>query len=394
MHVSYLYSGAIPSRRAAFIQILNTSRALCERDVPVTVYADAVTAPTTAEALAFYGLEPHALLRIERLPLTGRRNRLLLPARLGKLLHAARHHDRHVIMSRGEPGLRLYGALRILPRPPGVRVVYEAHRPCFTRIAAEGALPGPWRQAWAAWMARRVRRAERAVVEGADGVVCLTQGVREALAGSFRLTAPTLILPSGTTLPPEPAAADGARDIDVFYAGKLAERKGVHDLLRALGHLPDVRCWIAGGSDAEVQALQAEAEASGVASRVKLLGFVPPAETQALYERARVGVCPLPEGVSPIAERYTSPLKILNMMARGTPIVATDLPSVRELLDHERTALLAPPNDPPALAVAIRHLLDDRALARRLAAAAHAEVGRYTWDERARRLHTFLHALP
>jgi glycosyltransferase involved in cell wall biosynthesis len=239
-----------------------------------------------------------------------------------------------------------------------------------------------------------MKAAERLVVERADGVVCLTEGVREALASFFQLTAPTLILPSGTDPPPAVLPDDTMRDMDVFYAGKLSTRKGIDDLIRALRFLPGVRCWIAGGSDDEVETLRAQAEDEGVADRVTLLGFVAPGEVRRLYARARVGVCPLPRGVSRTSERYTSPMKILNMMALGTPVVATDLPSVREMLDHGRTALLAPPSNPRAFATAIRKLLDDRVLASKLARAAREEVETYTWGERARRLHDFLGSIP
>jgi glycosyltransferase involved in cell wall biosynthesis len=239
-----------------------------------------------------------------------------------------------------------------------------------------------------------MRAAERATVEQADGVVCLTSGVRDALAELFSLTAPTLILPSGTALPPPTLPDDAERDLDIFYAGKLERRKGVYDLIESMRFLPQAHCWIAGGSEEDVRELQETVEVEDVADRVTLLGFVPPAEVEALYKRARVGVCSLPEGVSIISERYTSPMKILNMMACRTPVVATNLPSIREVLEDGTTALLAPPNDPPSLAAAVGRLLDDRGLALRLATAASDEVKRYTWTERALRLREFLRSLP
>jgi glycosyltransferase involved in cell wall biosynthesis len=68
--------------------------------------------------------------------------------------------------------------------------------------------------------------------------------------------------------------------------------------------------------------------------------------------------------------------------------------AVREVVEHGRTALLARPNDSASLAETIRALLDDRELARRLAAEARRDADSFTWACRARRLHEFLATLP
>jgi glycosyltransferase involved in cell wall biosynthesis len=81
---------------------------------------------------------------------------------------------------------------------------------------------------------------------------------------------------------------------------------------------------------------------------------------------------------------------VLEMMACGTPVVATDLPSVREILVHNQTALLVAPNDPSALADALRRLLDDRTLAAQLCMRALQEVRAYSWESRARKLLDFV----
>lgn len=394
VHLSYFYDLALPSRYAAPIQIINTCRALCERGVSVTIYTNRLTAPSADACLAFYGLQPHEHLRLVPL-FAAPPGRFALQGALGRIVRDASATTRHFVISRGEPGLALFARLRRLARPPGARFVYEAHKLCSWQAAEPLLKPGrgPLARRRLAWTVARVRRLERAAVEGADGLICLTAGVRTALEREFQIARPALILPSGVAPIAGPLPDDSARDIDILYAGKLERRKGVHDLIEAMRALPGQRLWIVGGTPREIAALRQWAGQLGVADRIVFTGFVEPAAVRALYLRARVGACPLPVGESVISEQFTSPLKVLEMMACGVPIVGTDLPSLRELLRHDRTALLVEPGDPPALARALQTLLGDRPRAARLAHAARAEVARYSWDNRARRLLEFLTAL-
>jgi glycosyltransferase involved in cell wall biosynthesis len=83
---------------------------------------------------------------------------------------------------------------------------------------------------------------------------------------------------------------------------------------------------------------------------------------------------------------YTSPLKMFEYMAAGTPVVASDLPSIREILVHGENAWLVAPGDPDALTDGIRTLLEDRPLASRLLTQALLDVKPHTWDHRASRI--------
>jgi len=73
-------------------------------------------------------------------------------------------------------------------------------------------------------------------------------------------------------------------------------------------------------------------------------------------------------------------------MAAGRPIVASDLPSIREILSDNRNALLVEPGNPQALTAAVRRLKEDPALGARIARQALDDVQQYTWERRAERL--------
>jgi glycosyltransferase involved in cell wall biosynthesis len=118
--------------------------------------------------------------------------------------------------------------------------------------------------------------------------------------------------------------------------------------------------------------------------RIVVTGQVAPADV--LPRLAAADVLVLPNTASAISERYTSPLKLFEYLTLGRPIVASDLPAIREVLADGRTALLVPPGDPRALAHALTRVATDDALAMRLGAAAAALASEYTWARRAERL--------
>jgi glycosyltransferase involved in cell wall biosynthesis len=87
---------------------------------------------------------------------------------------------------------------------------------------------------------------------------------------------------------------------------------------------------------------------------------------------------------------YRSPGKLFEYMAAERPIVAVDLPVLREVLGDEPAAFLVPPDQPRALADAIVQVLDDPAKARSLAAKARAQVTAFSWEQRARSILDFV----
>jgi glycosyltransferase involved in cell wall biosynthesis len=152
-----------------------------------------------------------------------------------------------------------------------------------------------------------------------------------------------------------------------------------------VGGLPSERN---GSGNADVARLAARARQVGVIDRVDFRGYVPYAEVRHELEQAAVAVLPLPD--EPVARYFTSPLKLFDYMAAGVPIVASDLPALREVLVDGENALLVRPDDPAALADGIERLLADPALARRLADRARRDARAYTWEARAAQLIDFL----
>ncbi len=95
-----------------------------------------------------------------------------------------------------------------------------------------------------------------------------------------------------------------------------------------------------------------------------------------LYKQAYACVAPLSRG--PRNElQGCCPVKIVEAMANGVPVIASDLPVVREIVDDGVNGILAVPDSPRSLADALEQLLDDPSLRMRLSARAYEKAGRF-----------------
>ena len=173
----------------------------------------------------------------------------------------------------------------------------------------------------------------------------------------------------------------------VCYLGHLYPWKGVETLVEAARRAaPEVRWVVVGGIPPDLDRIRA---AASDLPNVQITGHLPPDDARQYLLAADVAVIPF-SARQVIAREHTSPLKLFEYMAAERPIVASDLPSLREVLHDERNALLVAPDDPSALAAAVTRLLTDTALAVRLAQAARTEVESRTWTQRAAVIREFL----
>jgi colanic acid/amylovoran biosynthesis glycosyltransferase len=163
----------------------------------------------------------------------------------------------------------------------------------------------------------------------------------------------------------------------VLAVGRLIEKKGFADLVEACARLRDdgrrFRCRIVGKGELRAALCRRIAEL-GLEDIVELAGPLPRDALLELYPRASVVVAPSVVGAN--GNRDGLPTVLIEAMALGVPVVATDVTGIPELVEHERTGLLVPQHEPDALAAAIGRLLEDRAGAAALAAAGRERVER------------------
>jgi glycosyltransferase involved in cell wall biosynthesis len=176
----------------------------------------------------------------------------------------------------------------------------------------------------------------------------------------------------------------------VVYTGKIYLGYGeVEHLLEAARNLEDrdVQFVLVGGRADHVSEFKERVVREG-RRNVIFTGFVAPNSVQNYQFAADVLVLYYNSGME--LNRYRSPGKLFEYMAATRPIVAVDLPVLREVLGDPPAAVLVPPDSPMLLAREIARLLDNPTVARRLAETAHRRVAGFTWGERAARILAFL----
>jgi glycosyltransferase involved in cell wall biosynthesis len=175
----------------------------------------------------------------------------------------------------------------------------------------------------------------------------------------------------------------------IGYIGRfktLDREKGIPELVQAAAELPLIKgeeplILCVGGPMSAVAGYLRLAQECGVSqSRLKFVDRVPNREIPLWIRAFDLAVAPFPN-----SEHYAyfmSPLKLFEYMAGGTPILTTDLPSIREVLKHGETGWLIEPGSPRELATGICDLLCNNALKNAIATAAQIAASKFSWRQR------------
>ena len=169
----------------------------------------------------------------------------------------------------------------------------------------------------------------------------------------------------------------------VGYVGKfktLEQEKGLKTMIEALSLLDkETKMAFVGGDEAEVKEYKSLAQRFNVLPQCIFIGYQP-YKRMIEYMKAMDAVV-LPSPDKPLAH-YSSPLKLFEYMASGRPIIASNLPAIREVL-NDKNALFFKPESGDDLARAIKMIKASPALGYHLSRQALADVKNYTWTSRA-----------
>ncbi len=269
---------------------------------------------------------------------------------------------------------------RLLQPRRGYRLVYEANGLPSIELRYHYPAVASHRD-----LLSRLRAQERALLRAAHLVITQSRTTARFLRDLGAPADRVRVIPNGVDAErfAVPARAVPAGPPRILYLGTLAPWQGIALLLHAVRLVVDERpaCLDVVGTGRHEWRKEYERliRKLDLGEHVSLLPAVPPEEVPALLAESDVCTAPLA-----ITERNViqgcCPLKVLEYMAAGRPIVASRLPALCEVLTHEETALLVKPDKPRRLADALLRLLSDPDLAGRLgAAAAQVARDRYSW---------------
>jgi glycosyltransferase involved in cell wall biosynthesis len=175
----------------------------------------------------------------------------------------------------------------------------------------------------------------------------------------------------------------------VMYTGHLYDWKGAQILAEAANFLDEnIIVIFVGGTDFDLNDFRNKNKQLVAGGKILLLGQRPPQDIPEFLSAADCLVLPN-SGREDRSAKYTSPLKLFEYLAAGGPIVASDLPSIREIL-NENNAVLVPPDNPCLLAENIEKVLQNNGFSAKIRAQAKLDAKSYTWQKRVDKIVNFL----
>jgi glycosyltransferase involved in cell wall biosynthesis len=234
---------------------------------------------------------------------------------------------------------------------------------------------------------------ERLFVRPAAATLTVSAPIAEHLARRYGLPEVVLVPnypePPGTIDRRDIRALPGAEALDattplVLYVGGLMGGRGLEQLVDAMAHVERAELVLL-GDGVLAKPLQQRAARGGFAERLHVVTPVPPADVIDVAASADVGVSPIVP--SCLNYRYSLPNKLFQYMAAGLPVVASDFPQVREIVEGAGCGLVVDTRDPAEIAGAIDRILADRAAAQAMGERGRqAVVEHFNWSTAARAL--------
>lgn len=357
LKMQYLAFARLPTEKAHGLQIMKTCEAFAEKGVEVELVVPTRTSAISEDPFAYYNINTHFILSRVRSPDWVHFGFLGFALSLVLFSEYAAWRSNFwkagVVYSRDALVLFQYA---LLGRP----LVFEAHqKPSWLRLM----------------VARRAMK-----------VVVISHALKEAYRQGGVLENNILVAPDAVdiarfTLEESKENVRARYGFPkglsiVLYAGHLYPRKGAHILAEASEFIPNALTVFVGGTESDVQVFT---DTWGGCAQVRILGHKPPREIPYLLHAADVLVIPN-SAANDDASRYGSPMKLFEYLASGTPVVASRVSAIEEVVGDEAVYFVEP-DSAKALAEGIRHVIKDGSGHSR-AVRAREIVRQHSWSAR------------
>lgn len=365
MKILAIAMSRIPAPNANGIQVMKVSQALTQlgHDLTLLVPDMQPWGGTRDDLQTFYGLEQ--TFNVRWLKTASRR------AFTWRAVREARKLNPDLIYT-WSPQSSIFALLHRMP------LIFELHEPPLGTF-------GPL------WYRGFLR------LRGEKRLVSITKALEDVLERKYGLPPDVVIAPNGidleryASLPSPQLARRELGFVDaptVICTGHLYAGRGVETFVALAEKNPRAQFIWVGGRPADVHAWRGRARRQ---ENLKFTGFVQQAELPLYQAAADILIAPYARQISGSSggdsASVASPMKLFDYMAAQRPIITSDLPVIREILDEE-SALFVPPDDVNAWHAALTCLLKDADLRKKLSENAYELVGEYTWLARQKKILT------
>ena len=239
----------------------------------------------------------------------------------------------------------------------------------------------------------KIKEQEIATLHLSDAIICPSRVTRDYIASLGLDRGRVTVIPNGVSpsdFSPTPLPVRDGRVPMLLYIGTLADWQGLDVVVKALPRILEkrpVQLKIIGrGRSRQRKMLAKQIRKLGVEEHVIVQPAVPHHDIPALIAEADICVAPLGLNDRNVTQG-ACPIKVLEYMAAARPLLASNMPIVRELVREDVDALLFSPNDPDDLARQAVTLLDDFELSQRLAqSASERALTKFIWHESQKKL--------
>lgn len=239
----------------------------------------------------------------------------------------------------------------------------------------------------------KIKEQEIATLHLADAIICPSNVTRDYIASLGLDRKRITVIPNGVSpsdFSPTPLPVRDGREPVLLYIGTLADWQGLDIVIKALPKILEqqaVKLQIVGrGRSRQRKMLAKQIRKLGLDEYVVVQPAAPHHEIPDLIASADICVAPLALNDRNVTQG-ACPIKVLEYMAAGRPLLASNMPIVRELVREDVEGLLFSPSDPDDLARQANLLLKDMELSQRLAESAAAHVReKFTWHESQKKL--------
>ncbi len=231
---------------------------------------------------------------------------------------------------------------------------------------------------------------ERLVAMGSDGLIAVSEEIRRNLIEEYGIP-PEKVFMAGNGVdaalfsPAQRPLLDTGSGLNLLWVGRFTGQKGEMDLISACGMLKERGVGFSlkmVGDGSEREKARRYIKDSNLDGHIEVITYIPNYSMAEMYRQAHVFVFP--------SMREGMPKVVLEAMACGCPVVATDIPGCRELVLEGRNGFLVPVGSPARIRDAIKRLHEDNGLLNEMGAMSRRIIEKdYTWDAVALRIEGF-----